>query len=70
MAGAFHATEIYWLTDKSPGQAATWRFLARGLHDAHELRGGASAAAGKVAGAADAVVATLSTLLRSSRKMY
>jgi COQ9 len=70
LAGAFHATEIFWLTDKSPGQTETWRFLARGLRDAHNLRDGASAAAGKVGGLADAAMSTLATLLRSSRKSY
>jgi ubiquinone biosynthesis protein COQ9 len=70
IAGAYHSTELYWLSDSSEGSRETWRFLQRGLRDAENLRAGAANATHNIANVADAVSSTLSTLVRASRKSY
>jgi hypothetical protein len=70
VAGAFHATELFWITDKTANQGETWRFLTRGLRDAENLRLGASGARFQAATVADAAMATLATLVRASRSAY
>jgi ubiquinone biosynthesis protein COQ9 len=70
IAGAFHATELFWLTDKSADQSETWRFLERGLRDADRLRSGAGDISSRAATVADAAMSTLATFVRASRQSY
>lgn len=41
-AGVYTATELYMLTDYSPGYADTWQALDRRLQDVRRLGGAAS----------------------------
>jgi ubiquinone biosynthesis protein COQ9 len=70
LAGAYHATELYWLNDTSEDSRETWRFLERGLDDVHQFRQNAADATNKVACATDAVTSTIATLFKASRSAY
>jgi ubiquinone biosynthesis protein COQ9 len=62
LSGAYAATELYMLSDCSPGFADTWAALDRRLGEALALE----QAAGAAGGAAGAVLEQLSGALRRS----
>jgi ubiquinone biosynthesis protein COQ9 len=70
LAGAYHATELYWLNDKSEDSRETWRFLNRGLHEMHQLRQNVADATDKCTSVTDAVTSTVATLIKASRRAY
>lgn len=66
----YHATQLYWITDKSREKDDTWAFLDRHLRDSHTARKQASDAYKGLMNLSDATASTLSTLIRSTRRSY
>ncbi|KAL4443693.1 hypothetical protein ABPG75_011430 [Micractinium tetrahymenae] len=64
ITGVYSATELYMLTDASPGFADTWAALDRRLGDALQL-GAAAEEAGSLAGAAEGMAGMLAAGLGS-----
>lgn len=67
---AYHATELYWLTDQSDGREDTWIFLNRRLRDSHQMRTGVSSLYSNFMTLSDATLGSLSTLIKSTRRSY
>lgn len=67
---AYHAAELYWLTDQSDGREDTWRFLHRRLRDSDQLRTGVSSVYSSFMTLSDATFASMSTLIKSTRRSY
>lgn len=67
---AYQAAELYWLTDKSPKRAETWRFIEGRLRDCHELRSRIGTTYENVMTLSDAAAASMRTVVRSARRSY
>lgn len=66
----YHATELYWLTDTSPGKADTWRFLERKLQGSHAFRSGISSSLENMMTLADVASGSASSIFKSMRRSY
>ncbi len=70
ISALYTSTELFWISDKSPGQIDTWHFLESNVERAEGLRSGAAGAFNSVMSAVDLSSATLSTIVRSVRGRY
>lgn len=70
MAGAYHATELFWISDKSENKLETWRFLNQSLIDSESVRSRLQTTVSRSAHLADAVLSTAKTVLHASRNIY
>lgn len=66
----YTATELFWITDKSPGHANTWGFLEATVERAEGLRSDTESAVYTVMSAVDLTSATMSSVVRSFRGRY
>lgn len=66
----YHATELHWVTDKSPGRVETWRFLERRLRESQNLRNFITDTYTGVMNFTDATAGSIATILRAARKSY